>query len=96
MIVSEQPPPRILERCNPSIATSCCDGRRAAVRSGRYYWDLELGGWVDRENPVRSMKNWEMVYRSGQNTSGIPYIIEICGFCGCELPELFRPPRRVP
>lgn len=87
--------PRTKEKCDPSVASACCAERRLAVRSGRYYWSLELGGWVDRDNPVRSMRNWEIVVRAGQNTSGIPYIIEICGFCGCALPELFKPPKIV-
>lgn len=82
--------PRIAEKCNPSVATSCCSGRRDAVRSGRYYWDLERDGWVDRELPLRTMKNWEVIYKAGKDTRDEPYILERCGFCSCELPQLFK------
>lgn len=78
------------ERCHPNVPSACCDGRRKAVAIGEYYFDHQRGGWVDLTNPVRSM-TWEAVYKSGQNSNGEPYILDVCGYCGCELPMLFRP-----
>jgi hypothetical protein len=45
-------------------------------------------------NPLRT-QTWEAVYRSEQNTIGTPYLIEICPYCGSEMPELFKPPKVV-
>ena len=82
--------PRVRERCNPSVASACCSGRRQAVRTGEFYWDVERMGWVSLLNPLRSQK-WEAVYRSGRNTNGEPYLLEICPFCGSALPDIFKP-----
>jgi hypothetical protein len=83
--------PRVIrEKCHPSIATSCCAGRRQAVRSGEFYWHLNLGGWVDRSLPVRSMKDWETIYKAGTDTRGTPYLLDLCPWCSCELPTLFK------
>lgn len=84
--------PRIKEKCHPNIQSAACTGRREAVRRGEVYWDLERGGWVSLLNPLRK-QTWEAVYRSGQNTNNEPYLIEICPYCGSEMPELFKPPK---
>lgn len=82
------------EKCHPSFTTASCVGRRDAVRLGEFWWDFDRGGWVSIMNPLRSMKDWETVWRAGQNTNGEPYLIEICPFCGSALPEL-KPPHIV-
>jgi hypothetical protein len=83
-------PRRALERCHPNVQSAACNGRRAAIRSGELYWDFERGGWVSTMNPLRS-QTWEQVYRSGANNNGLAYLIELCPYCGSEMPELFKP-----
>lgn len=86
------PYPRTMERCNPSVSSACCDGRRLAVRRGEFYWDVEREGWVSVMNPLRT-QTCEAARKSGKNTTGEPYLLEICPHCGSALPELFKPPR---
>lgn len=81
--------PRVKERCHPARPEACCDGRRLAVRSGEMYFDFERGGWVSVLNPLRSA-TWEAVYKSEQNHNGEPYLLELCPYCGSELPALTR------
>lgn len=81
--------PRIAEKCHPSRPEACCAGRRQAVRSGEMYFDFERGGWVNVLNPVRSA-SWEAVYKTEQNHNGEPYLLEICCYCGSELPFLTK------
>ena len=84
-------PKIVRERCHPSVPSASCNGRRRAVRNGEFFWSFEEGGWVFTLNPLRTMRNWETVYRAGQNTNGRHYVLEICPFCGSALPELTMP-----
>jgi hypothetical protein len=79
------------EKCNPDIPSACCDGRRLAVRRGEFWWDYEREGWVSVMNPLRSMRDWRTIWAAGSNSNGDPYILDICPYCGCELPVLQRP-----
>jgi hypothetical protein len=82
--------PRVIrEKCHPSIATSCCPGRREAVRSGEFYWHLRLEGWVDKTLPTRTM-TFEAIYRAETDSNGRPYLLERCPWCSCDLPILFK------
>ena len=83
------PRARSKEKCHPSVPDACCPGRRQAVRRGEIFFDWCLGGWVDIFNPVRSA-TWEAIYRSEQNHVGEPYLIELCPYCSCELPDLSK------
>lgn len=84
-------PAAIREKCHPNFPTSSCSERRESAGRGEFFYDYERGGWVSLLNPVRSMKDWQTIFNAGKDTRGEPYILEICPFCGCELPEL-RPP----
>jgi hypothetical protein len=81
--------PRVIrtDRCHPSFASAACEGRRKAVQFGEMWWSRELRGWVSSLNPLRS-QTCEAVWRSGVSTRGLPYILEICPYCGSALPEL--------
>lgn len=92
------PPPAAYsnERCHPNVPTAQCEGRRLARELGDMEYDFELDGWFlfDDMAYTRTITSnggidrWIKVRNAGRDTTGEAYLLDLCPFCGCELPIL--------
>jgi hypothetical protein len=75
--------------CHPKYASVVCPGRAEAVRRGSFFWDMKIGGYVCTDLPQRKA-SFRAKYYNLDEHDGEPYRLELCPFCGMDLPFLFR------
>jgi hypothetical protein len=76
--------------CHPKQPSIVCPGRADSVRRGAFWWEMKIGGYVSTDIAKRET-NWRGKYYNGDHTGEL-YRLEICPWCGMELPQLFPDP----
>lgn len=74
--------------CHPINPWIICPGRAEARKRGAFFWDMKVGGYVCTDLPAREA-SWRAKFYNLDEHHGEPYRLEICPFCGMQLPELF-------
>ena len=78
-------------QCHPINPWIICPGRADARKRGAFWWDMKVGGYVSTDIPPRTL-SWRARYFDTSDAEGELYRLEICPYCGMQLPELFDEP----
>ncbi len=79
---------RIMSHCHPHQPAIICEGRAEAKSRGAFLWDMRIQGYICTDLPVRKA-SFRAKYYNLDEHDGEHYRLEICCFCGMQLPELF-------
>ncbi len=79
---------RVFTHCHPHNPSIICQGRHEARVRGAFFWDMAIGGYVCSDLPTRR-SSFRAKYYEMDVSDGLPYRLEICPFCGMQLPALF-------
>jgi hypothetical protein len=81
-----------VSHCHPLNPSIICPGRAESRSRGAFWWDMRIGGYVSSDIPARTL-SWRAKYFDTSTASdGDLYRLEICPWCGMQLPELFPAP----
>jgi hypothetical protein len=79
---------KVHSHCHPKLPGIVCEGRASAVRAGYFWWEMKLGGYVCSLIPTRKA-SWRAKFYDLDEHDGEMYVLELCPFCGMDLPQLF-------
>lgn len=83
-----------MSHCHPHNPGIVCHDRATAVRAGIFFWDMRIGGYICTDLPTRTA-SFRAKYYNLDEHEGEHYRLEICPWCGMQLPELFPDSREM-
>lgn len=78
---------RIADTCRRSKRSQVCTEFYFAEKKGEIVWDAKEGAWILPAMKKRSMRTVEIKIRARYDSTGRPYLLERCPFCGGEMPS---------
>jgi hypothetical protein len=77
---------RIASTCRQDKRPQVCTEFYFAEKKGEIVWDAKEEAWILPSMTKRSMRNVDIKISARFDSTGRPYLLERCPFCGGEMP----------